>query len=242
MSAPGIWTAAVSKSSASNPASGRLIQPDDDSSVNGHLVAVISYPFWKRRFGGSPTVLGRKVTLFRNTFEIIGVTSPSFTGLQPGYLTDVWVPPTQAADPRLLAQDVELATIWGRVHPDIQNSQLREPLQAAFTNALRERLRINPPRNLYGDQLKQFADQPLIIRDASRGSGRDSLFRVQFRRPFLILALICALLLLVACSNVANLMLARASARDAEMALRTSLGAARSGSFSRCSSKAGNWL
>ena len=169
------------------PASGRLIQPDDDSSVNGHLVAVISYPFWKRRFGGSPTVLGRKVTLFRNTFEIIGVTSPSFTGLQPGYLTDVWVPPTQAADPRLLAQDVELAAVWGRVHPDIQKSRLREPLPAAFTDALRERLRINPPRNLRGDQLKPFAGQPLIIRDASRGGGRDSLFRVQFRRPFQIL-------------------------------------------------------
>ena len=58
------------------PALGRLIQPDDDSSANGHLVAVISYPFWKRRFGGSPAVLGRKITLLKDTFEIIGVTSP----------------------------------------------------------------------------------------------------------------------------------------------------------------------
>ena len=210
------------------PALGRLIQPDDDSPANGHRVAVISYPFWKRRFGASPAVLGRKITLLRDTFKIIGVTSPSFTGLQPGYLTDLWVPPTQAADPRLLAEDVELAAIWGRVHPGLQKSQLREHLQAAFTNALRERLRIDPPRNFHGDQLRQFADQPLVIRDSSRGSGRDSLFRAQFRRPFEILALICALLLLLACSNVANLMLARASARDAEMALRTSLGATRS--------------
>jgi len=210
------------------PALGRLIQPDDDSRANGHLVAVISYPFWKRRFGGSPAALGRKVTFLGDTFDIIGVTSPSFTGLQPGYLTDLWFPLTQAADPRLQAEDVELAAIWGRVHPGLQKSQVREPLQAAFTNALRERLRINPPRNLHGDQLRQFADQPLILRDASRGSGRDTLFRAQFRRPFEILALICALLLLLACSNVANLMLARASARDAEMALRTSLGATRS--------------
>jgi putative ABC transport system permease protein len=209
------------------PALGRLIQPDDESPASGRLLAIISYPFWKRRFGGTPAVLGRKVTFLRNTFEVIGVTSPSFTGLQPGYLTDVWVPLARASDPRLLAQDVELAAIWGRVHPGLQKSQLRVPLQAAFTNALHESLRINPPRNLHGDQLRQFADQPLIIRDGSRGSGRDSLFRAQFRRPFEILALICALLLLLACSNVANLMLARASARDAEMALRTSLGAVR---------------
>ncbi len=205
---------------------GRLIQPDDDA-ANGHLVAVLSYPFWQRRFGGNPAVLGRKFTL-RDTFEIIGVAAPGFTDLQPGYLTDVWVPLLTDTDPRLLAQDVELANVWGRIHPGVARSQLRERLQAVFSNALRERLRINPPRNLRGDRLKQFAAQPLVIRDASTGSGRDSLFRLQFRRPFQILALICALLLLVACSNVSNLMLARASARDAEMALRTSLGAARS--------------
>ncbi len=210
------------------PAIGRLIQPDDDSVSDGHLVAVLSYPFWKRRFGGSPSVIGRKVTLQDKTFQIVGVVKAPFSGFQPGYLTDLWVPLSTAVDPRFLAQDVELASIWGRLRPGVLRSQVREPLQAAFTNLLRERLRANPPRALQGDRLKQFAEQPLVVRDGSTGSARDSLFRAQFRRPFLILALISALLLLVACSNVANLMLARASARDAEMALRISLGAARS--------------
>ncbi|HUA85922.1 MAG TPA: ADOP family duplicated permease [Bryobacteraceae bacterium] len=211
------------------PGLGRLIQPADDSVASGHKVAVLSDPFWKRRFGGSRDVLGRTFTLSgRDTFEIVGVAAPPFTGLQPGYLTDLWIPLRASVDPRLLAQDVELAGIFGRLHPGVERSQLRAPLQAAFTNALAERLRINPPRNLHGDRLKQYAAQPLILRDASTGSGRDSLFRAEFRRPFQILALICGLLLLVACSNVANLMLARASARDAEMALRISLGAARS--------------
>jgi predicted permease len=204
------------------PALGRLIEPANDSVGRSRPVAVLSYSFWKRRFGGG-AVVGRKFTL-RDPFEIVGVAA--LDGLQPGYLTDVWLPFSTGVGPRLLAEDVELANIWGRIHPGANRSQLRDRLQAAFTNALRERLRTHPPRNLSGDRLRQFAGQPIVLRDASTGS--DSLFRAQFRRPFLILALICALLLLVACSNVANLMLARSSARDAEMALRISLGAARS--------------
>jgi predicted permease len=210
------------------PALGRLIQPDDDSISNGRMVAVLSYPFWMRHFGGSRDALGRKFTLSSRTFEIVGVAAPSFTGLQPGYLTDIWIPLTAAADPRLLTQDIEVAGILGRLHAGVQRAEIQAPLQTVFTNALRERIRIHPPRNFSGDRLKQYADQPLTVRDAFTGSGRDSLFRAQFRRPFQILALICGLLLVVACSNVANLMLARASARDGEMALRVSLGAPRS--------------
>jgi predicted permease len=208
------------------PVLGRLIEPADDS-PDAHLIAVLSAPFWKRRFGGSPTVLGRTVTIGGKQLQIVGVTAPPFDGLHPGYLTDLWLPIRAAADSRVLADDVELATIWGRLHPGVERKSVREPLHAAFTNALRERLRTHPPRNLQGDRLKQFAEQPLIVRDTSTGSGRESLFRARFRRPFEILGLICALLLFVACSNVANLMLARASARDAEMAMRISLGAPR---------------
>ena len=209
------------------PAIGRLIQPADDSLTGGHPVAVLSYAFWKRRFGASPSAIGRWVTVGRKQFQIVGVAAGPFAGVQPGYLTDLWLPLSLVADARELADpDSGGINVWGRLRRDAAPSQLREPLQAAMTNFLRGRVRINPPRNLHGDQLREFTDAPLRIRDAS--TGRDSLFRSQFRRPLAILALICALLLLVACSNVANLMIARASARAAEMALRLSLGASRS--------------
>jgi predicted permease len=209
------------------PALGRLIQSDDDSPDNAGAVAVISHGFWQRHFGASPAAIGTRLRMGPKSFQIIGVAAAPFAGVEPGYLTDVWLPLSAAADPRSLAKpDGGNIRVWGRVHPATNRDQLRERLQAVITNFLRERVRINPPSNLRGPQIEQFTNAPLRIRDAS--SGADSLFRLQFRRPLWILSLISVLLLLLACSNVANLMLARASARDTEMALRISLGAGRS--------------
>jgi predicted permease len=203
---------------------GRLIQSEDDS-PSSYPVAVLSYGFWKRRFGASPSAIGRRVTIGARHFQVIGIAAAPFGGVQPGYLTDLWLPLSVAADSRTLANpDSGNFKVWGRLH-QAGRSKLRERLQAVLTNFLRERVRINPPRNLRGDQLRQFSDTPLLIRDAS--SGTDSFFRLEFRRPLWILSLICTLLLLIACSNVANLMLARASARDSEIALRISLGTGR---------------
>jgi predicted permease len=209
------------------PVLGRLIQPEDDSPNSADPIAIISHGYWKRHFGANPAAIGTRLAMGRQSFRIIGVAERRFGGMQPGYLTDVWLPLSVVEDPRNLADpDGGGIRVWGRAHPETNRAQLRERLQAVATNFLRERARINPPRGLDGPRIAQFTDAPLRIRDAS--SGADSLFRVEFRRPLWILALICGLLLLLACSNVATLMLARSSARETEMALRISLGAGRS--------------
>lgn len=208
------------------PVLGRLILPDDDSRANGHPVAVLSDTFRQAHFSGAATVLGRWVAIGRMQFQVVGVASAPFDGVQPGYRTDIWVPLTQAADPRQLAQpDFANFSVWGRLHPGTKPAQLKARLQPVFTRFMRDLVRTNPPRNLNAAQQHQLTDAPLGVRDASM--GRDSYFREVFRQPLWILGIICALLLLIACSNIANLMVARSSARVTEMAVRVSLGAGR---------------
>src|SRR5580704_144501 len=93
------------------PAVGRLIQPDDDAITDGHPVAVLSYAFWKRHFGASPAAIGKWVTLGLKHFQIIGVAATPFGGIQPGYLTDLWLPLSVVVDRRVLAnpEDAEFS-------------------------------------------------------------------------------------------------------------------------------------
>ena len=210
------------------PAAGRLLTMQDDQRPGAHPVAVLSHAFWMQRFGGDPGIVGRWFVVHDSKedrqFQIVGVTEPGFTGMEPGYSTDVWIPYAMQ-DPSTFGNSRYRALrVIGRMNEDVALEQVHGVLQAAFTNFRREDAANKFGREPPPDRVAQFINTPLYVRSAATGP---SPLRARFQRPLWILTAIAALVLLIAGSNVANLFLARTAAREHEMSLRLSLGAGR---------------
>ena len=218
------------------PAAGRMLTAPDDVRAGAHPVAVLSHTFWMQRFGGDPAIVGRWFTLHRRDesspigglpnvpLQIVGVAEPRFKGIEPGRPADVWLP-WAMADPHAFGNpDHRSLRVFGRLRDGVTLQQGHAVLQAAFTTFRREyAVRHMDPRQP-PDRVARFIDTPLNARPSVTGPSR---LRRQFERPLWILAGIAGLVLLIAGSNVANLLVARAAAREREMSLRLSLGAGR---------------
>src|SRR5262245_6475755 len=206
------------------PRAGRAIGPDDDVAINGHPVAMISYGYWKRRFGLAPAAIGRDITISGTRFAIIGVTPPGFFGAEVGTSPDIFVPvmmqPTVMPDVENLLQDPILYSTWlqviGRLRPGVAAPQAAgelEPLYMALVPPPKFAPRGTPPE-----------PQKLAFAPAATGI---SALRRQFSQPLFILMGIVGIVLLIACANTANLLLARAASRSSEIGVRLALGAGR---------------
>jgi len=210
---------------------GRTITTDDDRS-GATPVVMLSYQFWQERFGASSAVIGQQLTLNRQSFTIIGVTPAAFNGtLQVGYYPAFTIP--LAAEPLLKGDRSNLGTpaeagVWwlnvmGRLNPDATRQQARESLNGAFqTSALAA---MPPPRKSNQPAQIEVKDYPQLIVEAG---GRGMLDKRKMYAPTIYgLFIVVALVLLVACVNLANLLLARATLRGPEIKVRLAVGAGR---------------
>jgi predicted permease len=215
------------------PALGRLLTPSDDQTIGGHQTAVISHAFWTRRLGGDPRVVGQWLQIEQLPYRIVGVAQAGFTGVHPGVLTDVWLPNMMFQRDSITSPNWNWLQVWGRLKPRVTREATQAAVQTVFTNFELERRAENAktagrpdlgPGTDAKSRQKLAAELAITLHDASAGQSE---VRREFQRPLIALAMIAACVLLIACSNVANLLLARGAARGREMALRASIGAGR---------------
>ena len=173
-------------------------------------VAVISHGYWQRRFAGDPNVVGRLLEMQKRSFTIVGVTPPGFFGTQPGRHVDVTAP--LAAQTMTLGPNARWLYLVGRLAPGVSREQARAALRVRYGQLAAAQP--GPPR------------PPVTLELDSGAQGLNELRR-EFSLPLQILMAAAGVVLLVACANLAGLLIVRASARQQEIAVRLSLGAAR---------------
>jgi predicted permease len=202
------------------PVLGRLFTENDDLKPGAHPYAVLSHDYWTSRFGQDPKVIGRTFRMANDVYEIVGVAGERFTGIEPGTVTSIFIPAMM--NPWVGRSDASWFRTLARIRAGAAVQPIRERLQATLRTFQEERAKgfTGMPK----ERVDNFLNQTLLLEPAPAGVSD---LQNRYRRSLAAIGVLVALVLLIACANVANLMTAQAAARAREMALRVSIGAGR---------------
>ncbi len=210
------------------PALGRLLSPADDQKVGESLVVVLSHAYWTERFDRSPAVLGETLVVNGQHLTIVGVAPDGFGGTTLGARPQVYVPITLrgAMNPgfnQFHNRRSYWAYVFGRLRPGVTLDEARTQLNVPY-RAIVSDVEAPLQRGMSDQTLARFRAKPLLMEEGARGQ---SSVDAQAGTPLALLLGVTGLVLLIACANIANLLLARGAARSGEMAVRLSIGASR---------------
>ena len=212
------------------PALGRLLGPADDRAIGQHFVAVLSHKFWQNQLGADPSVLNTTIVVNGHHMTIVGVAARGFEGTTLGSHPDVFVPITMYSTISTFFGEEDYADrrmyrafVFGRLKPGVPMEQSRAEINTIYSGIIND-VEAELQSGMSEATMEQFRAKTLLVTAGQRGQ---STMQAEVSTPLTMLFAITGVVLLIACANIANLLLARGANRAQEMAIRGSLGASR---------------